>query len=95
MRARIAELEAQLKAQQGGAPAVVNATLTNGQPAAAESNSVAKPTLPESREQEAKTVQKPEPAEPFAYADWTWLNGNARTKHPVWDSKFFVAKPVR
>src|SRR6266851_5206874 len=90
MRARISELEAQLKAQQGGAPAVVNATLTNGQPAAAESSSLAKPALHESREQEAKPVQKPEPAAPFAYADWTWLNGNPRTKHPVWDSKFFT-----
>src|SRR5437899_7111754 len=35
MRARIAELEAQLKAQQAGTPAVVNATVTNVQPAAA------------------------------------------------------------
>ncbi|HTS04952.1 MAG TPA: outer membrane beta-barrel protein [Candidatus Eisenbacteria bacterium] len=34
--------------------------------------------------------EKPKPAEPFAYADWTWLNGNARTKDLVWDSKFFT-----
>ena len=27
---------------------------------------------------------------PFAYADWTWLNGNARNKDAVWDSKFFT-----
>jgi hypothetical protein len=27
---------------------------------------------------------------PFAYADWTWLNGNPRTKDAVWDSKFFT-----
>src|SRR5450432_2215412 len=90
MRARIAELEAQLKAQQGGAPAVVNAALTNGQPATAESSSLAKPALHESTQQEAKATQKPEPAVPFAYADWTWLNGNARNKDAVWDSKFFT-----
>jgi len=71
MRARIADMEAQLKAQQGGAAAVVKATLTNGQPAAAESSSLAKPALEVSREQEAKPVQKPEPTAPFAYADWT------------------------
>jgi hypothetical protein len=33
---------------------------------------------------------KTEPAEPFAYADWTWLNGNPRTKQPAFDSKFFT-----
>src|SRR5262249_2630714 len=33
---------------------------------------------------------KPEPAVPFAYADWTWLNGNPRNKDVVWDSKFFT-----
>ena len=30
------------------------------------------------------------PSEPFAYADWTWLNGNARNKDKVWDSKYFT-----
>ena len=34
--------------------------------------------------------EKPKPAEPFAYADWTWLNGNPRNKDVVWDSKFFT-----
>lgn len=34
--------------------------------------------------------QKPEPEAPFSYADWTWLNGNARTKDAVFDSKFFT-----
>ncbi len=33
---------------------------------------------------------KPEKEEPFAFADWTWLNGNARTKTPAFDSKFFT-----
>ena len=27
---------------------------------------------------------------PFAYADWTWLNGTPRNKDAVWDSKFFT-----
>jgi hypothetical protein len=34
--------------------------------------------------------EKPKPAEPFAFADWTWLNGNARTKEAAFDSKFFT-----
>jgi hypothetical protein len=35
-------------------------------------------------------TEKPEPEQPFAYADWTWLNGNPRNKDVVWDSKFFT-----
>ena len=34
--------------------------------------------------------ETPKPTEPFAYADWTWLNGNPRNKDVVWDSKFFT-----
>ncbi len=92
MRARIAVLEAQLKAQQGSAPAVVNATVTNVQPATAVSSSLSKPipTPQPSTEQAAKPAQKPEPSVPFAFADWTWLNGTARNKDAVWDSKFFT-----
>ncbi len=33
---------------------------------------------------------KPAKAEPFAFADWTWLTGNPRTKTPAFDSKFFT-----
>ncbi len=38
----------------------------------------------------APQPEKPQPAEPFAFADWTWLNGNARTKEAAFDSKFFT-----
>ncbi len=30
------------------------------------------------------------PSAPFAFADWTWLNGTPRTKDAVWDSKYFT-----
>jgi hypothetical protein len=30
------------------------------------------------------------PVEPFSDADWTWLNGNPRTKEIYWDTKFFT-----
>ncbi len=33
---------------------------------------------------------KPAKAEPFAFADFTWLNGNARTKQVPLDTKFFT-----
>ena len=36
------------------------------------------------------TTAKPRPVEPFSDADWTWLNGNPRTKDIYWDTKFFT-----
>jgi Putative beta-barrel porin-2, OmpL-like. bbp2 len=35
-------------------------------------------------------VAKPGASEPFAFADFTWLNGNARTKESPMDTKFFT-----
>jgi hypothetical protein len=35
-------------------------------------------------------AQAPAKIEPFSDADWTWLNGNPRTKNIYWDSKFFT-----
>lgn len=40
--------------------------------------------------QEQKARTKPAKAEPFAFADFTWLNGNARTKESPVDTKFFT-----
>ncbi len=34
--------------------------------------------------------EKKKPAEPFAFADFTWLNGNPRTKELAMDTKFFT-----
>jgi Putative beta-barrel porin-2, OmpL-like. bbp2 len=36
------------------------------------------------------TTAKQEPVAPFSDADWSWLNGNARTKDIYWDTKFFT-----
>jgi len=47
-------------------------------------------TPPVERALQEATPSKPAKAEPFAYADWTWLNGNPRTKTPAFDSKFFT-----
>ena len=33
---------------------------------------------------------KPPATEPFAFADWTWLTGNPRTKDTPYDTKFFT-----
>jgi hypothetical protein len=43
-----------------------------------------------SRPVQEKSAAKPAKAEPFAFADFTWLNGNARTKESPMDTKFFT-----
>ncbi len=91
MKARIELLEAELKSRTAatdaslaaGAPARLTAVSPSAVPVAA---AVAE-TLGDST---APAPGKPEPTVPFAYADWTWLNGNARNKDAVWDSKFFT-----
>jgi hypothetical protein len=92
MRVRIAELEAQLKAQQGGAPALVNTTVTNVQPAAVgvSSPGAVLVSAGQSSGDQAIKQEVKKPAEPFAFADFTWLTGNPRTKEPAFDSKFFT-----
>jgi hypothetical protein len=40
--------------------------------------------------QENPVSAKAPKAEPFAFADFTWLNGNARTKESPMDTKFFT-----
>ena len=40
--------------------------------------------------QEKTPAAAPQKAEPFAFADFTWLTGNARTKELAMDTKFFT-----
>ncbi len=90
MKARIEQLEAQLKQRDAAtAPSVsahAAATATAGPPATV---SAAAPPA-EAMVSESSTPEKKPPAEPFAFADWTWLNGNPRTKEAAFDSKFFT-----
>src|SRR5258706_10826384 len=45
---------------------------------------------PQAMEKNATGPVKPEKAQPFAFADFTWLNGNPRTKEVPLDTKFFT-----
>jgi hypothetical protein len=65
-------------------PATANSSATI--PTTTESPSAAQPA------QESSTAppQKPAKIAPFSDYDWTWLNGNPRTKTPAFDSKFFT-----
>jgi hypothetical protein len=40
--------------------------------------------------QDKTATTAPQKAEPFAFADFTWLNGNPRTKELAFDTKFFT-----
>jgi len=93
MEARMAELEAELKAarkelEQATPAASLVTTEFKTQPATASATTPA--TVAATSTAQATPPEPAPPAEPFAYADWTWLNGNARNKDVVWDSKFFT-----
>lgn len=45
---------------------------------------------PATQSTSAAQAAQPQKAEPFAFADWTWLTGQPRTKTPAFDSKFFT-----
>lgn len=88
MRARIEQLENQLKAQSGG-----NTAQSSSQQAPVQSVSLTTTKAAESTLAVPEAQEKPEkakPAEPFAFGDWTWLNGNPRIKDLPLDSKFFT-----
>jgi hypothetical protein len=83
MKARIELLEMELKSRT----LPTEASLTPVIPAKA---AVASPALATTNETPAAQPEKPAPSVPFAFADWTWLNGTPRNKDAVWDSKFFT-----
>lgn len=93
MRNRIQQLESQLRQQSSGATPL---TVDSAQQLAAEprkllSTSAASAETPQAgADQPPAAENKPAKAEPFAFADWTWLNGNPRTKEAAFDSKFFT-----
>jgi hypothetical protein len=100
---RVAELEA--KGNSPAAPAAVASATQPPSSAATDSARAASAVtaavsgtnvIPAERavaagaEKENVPSGKPQKAEPFAFADFTWLNGNARTKEVPLDTKFFT-----
>ena len=67
-------------AAAGSAPVTAGATGWLAPPASPSSPSQASETAP----------AKKEKIDPFSDWDWTWLNGNPRTKEAAFDSKFFT-----
>jgi Putative beta-barrel porin-2, OmpL-like. bbp2 len=99
MEARIEQLEAELKARpaasQSEQPKVVAtawSTSAPTTPSAIAAAALAQVIVPAQSEpiggkSPAATSDK---VAPFSDADWTWLNGNPRTKDIYWDTKFFT-----
>ena len=92
MKKRIAQLEAELRQHQAAEQpttaihtAKAAVSIAPLAPAVTLAPAEGETLLPASTQ-----PTKKQPAEPFAFADYTWLNGNPRTKEPAFDSKFFT-----
>ena len=104
LREEVERLRVEVELRKGATPANVEATPTAGKqptpPPATETN-VSKPPAAVAPVQptvvaatsaapsESAPTKKPK-IDPFSDWDWTWLNGNPRTKEPAFDSKFFT-----
>jgi hypothetical protein len=94
MRARIQELEAKLKEKSDTNMAAASSTDAATPAALPASSSMATARLTSETHnhptENAESPRKPAKAEPFAFADFTWLNGNPRTKEVPLDTKLFT-----
>ena len=94
LQQRVEQLEKQRVADQSVAHPNAAETQFIRQPdpaiASAAAGAVASESISQTGSAESKLAANPAASEePFAFADWTWLNGNPRTKEPAFDSKFF------
>jgi hypothetical protein len=98
-----AELKARPPATQPVSPAVVVAgssssasavpstvAVTSSTPAAAAAKGSTQVSAQTQTEPTAPAAAGSGKVEPFSDADWSWLNGNPRTKDIYWDTKFFT-----
>jgi len=91
MKKRIEQLELALKQHEAAdQPDTVVHTAKANTPVSVSPRAAVAGVAPVQADAVLPTPEKPAKAEPFAFADWTWLNGNARTKTPAFDSKFFT-----
>jgi putative OmpL-like beta-barrel porin-2 len=91
MKRRIEQLETALKQHQAADQPSTATHTAKATVAVAPAASAATAVPPEAEALlPSSAPAKKQPAEPFAFADFTWLNGNPRTKTPAFDSKFFT-----
>jgi len=94
MKKRIEQLEAALKQHETAEQptTVVHTAKASAPVGISPSTAITSTVPPEAQAALPQTAPpaKPAKAEPFAFADWTWLNGNSRVKEPPFDTKFFT-----
>ncbi len=92
LKQRISELEARQAASKATAPhEVVAASAMAVKPTPPLQPSVVQNQIASTPSQDAPPAKKPK-VEPFAFADFTWLNGNSRTKESPLDTKVFTGE---
>jgi hypothetical protein len=74
-------------AAPGTTPGTTSGTSPNSPDLVAKGASAAEP---QGTDKGKVATSKPQASEPFAFADFTWLNGNPRTKEVPLDTKFFT-----
>jgi hypothetical protein len=77
---------AAVKTDQETKEAANSFPITSSRETAKAATVIATPSAPP----QAAAPAKPAKIDPFSDWDWTWLNGNPRTKDIYWDSKFFT-----
>jgi hypothetical protein len=94
MKKRIEQLELALKQHEAAEQptTVVHSAKASAPVGVSASAAITGTVPPEAQAALPQTAPpaKPAKAEPFAFADWTWLNGNSRVKEPPFDTKFFT-----
>src|SRR5262249_15290913 len=86
----MAEMQSELQHVRSEGPVSKNSPASTATSDFVESSSSAQAGNAETQAPAQAVTQNKQKAEPFAFADWTWLNGNPRTKEPAFDSKFFT-----
>jgi hypothetical protein len=91
---RVAELEVRVPssapANTAALPAPAGAANSNATASTNTNSASTNSAVPVTLQVSDTTKPNSEKAAPFSDADWTWLNGNPRTKEIYWDTKFFT-----
>jgi len=84
---RLAEVESLVK-KPAAAPEASESTKTQTELTSNATSAI--PPVEQPVQEQATQPAKKKYTEPFAFADWSWMTGNARTKDVAADSKFFT-----
>ena len=90
LEAKVDKLESEQQKQAASAAGTPGNALVAPTSATAAAQPSADAALASNSGQPAEKAGKKPKVDPFSFADFTWLNGNPRTKTPAFDSKFFT-----